>query len=672
MKNFFDLIQRLGSSSADIIWFPLLIWTCVSTFIFLLLRFNKSVNPLYQYHIRVATLFALPMGLLSAILLQVFNNFYSSSNFSTSVFVVENPLPVVYSVPLSSGSAEYSIPWMEINFLIGLVSILVLIVAALMMVRLIYSYFQLKKLHQQLNREPLTNTNLSSGIKDGSVSIAFHDHPLVPFTFGWASPIIVLPEKIKEDSTKLNMAIQHELVHIRRGDYLLQLALSVIESVFWFHPLVKIGATEIEIYREISCDQEVLNTSDIHPKKYANMLLELVPLNKGYGSFAVNMAVKQSTLKQRIETMKHHKMHKTSYKRSLFLLLSITLMVIAPIACSDLRGPETLSDEEILNEKMTLTEFVMEINGKEVMSANKPGVSVSAQGLGAIAISPKDYGLFEFSIRPFDGAVQSGAISDNIAEFKVNQLNVSIASTQKILENNSDAMIWVRHFPNAKIAPGFSSYGDANQPPPPPPPTNLNNPADQEVFIVVESMPELIGGQVGIQSKVEYPATAKRAGIQGRVTVQFIVDKNGNVVEPKVIRGIGGGCDEEAVRVVSEAKFKPGVQRGQNVEVQMSLPVLFRLNDSEFQQSNDYETPPPPPPPIKVETLESSNGTVKVKLSSDFGPLVGASVKIEGTKRATATNQEGIATISGLEKGTYKFAFSYVGFGQPVKEITVK
>ncbi|HAW82000.1 MAG TPA: hypothetical protein DCX27_21260, partial [Balneola sp.] len=131
------------------------------------------------------------------------------------------------------------------------------------------------------------------------------------------------------------------------------------ESVFWFHPLVKIGATEIEIYREISCDQEVLNTSDIHPKKYANMLLELVPLNKGYGSFAVNMAVKQSTLKQRIETMKHHKMHKTSYKRSLFLLLSITLMVIAPIACSDLRGPETLSDEEILNEKMTLTEFVM-------------------------------------------------------------------------------------------------------------------------------------------------------------------------------------------------------------------------------------------------------------------------------------------------------------------------
>jgi TonB family protein len=584
MKNFFDFIQQLGASSADIIWFPLLIWTCVATLVFFILRMKKSINPLYQYHIRVATLLALPMGLISAVLLQAFSSLYSSSNLSTSVFVVENPLPVIYTASGNSNEAAFSIPWMEANFLVGMISALFLIIAAFMIVRLIYSYVQLKKLHSDLITEPLTNTKFSNGIKDGSVSVAFHDHPLVPFTFGWKNPIIVLPEKIKDDSTKLDMAIQHELVHIRRGDYLLQLALSVIQSLFWFHPLVKIGTNEIEIYREISCDQEVLNTSDIHPKKYANMLLELVPLNKGYGSFAVNMAVKQSTLKQRIETMKHHKMHKTSYKRSLFLLLSITLMVIAPIACSDLRGPETLSDEEILNEKMTLTEFVMEINGKEVMNANKPGVSVSTPGLGAISITPKDFGLFEFALRPFDGAIQVGTISDNVVEFKLNELNVSITSTQRVLENSSDAVLWVRHFPNAKTSVGFTSYGDANRPPPPPPPTSLDNPVDQEVFIVVENMPELVGGQAGIQAKVKYPPTAIRAGIEGRVTVQFIVDKNGDVKNPKVIRGIGAGCDEEALRVVSQAKFKPGIQRGQNVEVQMSLPILFKLSNSEFKK----------------------------------------------------------------------------------------
>tara|TARA_R110000868_G_scaffold285908_2_gene546404 strand:- start:160 stop:375 length:216 start_codon:yes stop_codon:yes gene_type:complete len=68
------------------------------------------------------------------------------------------------------------------------------------------------------------------------------------------------------------------------------------------------------------------------------------------------------------------------------------------------------------------------------------------------------------------------------------------------------------------------------------------------------------------------------------------------VVNPKVIRGIGGGCDEEALRVVSQIEFTPGVQRGRNVAVQMSLPILFKLTDSEYRQSSTND---PPPPPIK-------------------------------------------------------------------------
>ncbi len=670
MKNFFDFIQQLGASSADIIWFPLLIWTCAATLVFFFLRMNKSINPLYQYHIRVATLFALPMGLVSAVLLQAFSSLYSSSNLATSVFVVENPLPVIHAPSGNFSEAEFSIPWMEANFLVGMISALFLIIAAFMLARLIYSYVQLKKLHSDLTTEPLTNTKFSNGIKDGSVSVAFHDHPLVPFTFGWKSPIIVLPERIKDDSTKLDMAIQHELVHIRRGDYLLQLALSVIQSLFWFHPLIKIGTNEIEIYREISCDQEVLNTSDIHPKKYASMLLELVPLHKGYGSFAVNMAVKQSTLKQRIETMKHHKMHKTSYKRSLFLLLSITLMVIAPIACSDLRGSETLSEEEILNEQIWIEDFIVEINGKEVMNLSEQKMKVGTDGVGAIAISPKDYGFFIIGIRSFQDAQVAGSLDGNKINFKINELNVSILSSDNILTNHNQSQVWVKHYPNYQTSAVAVAIGNPNAPPPPS--SKINNPVDQEVFIVVEKMPELIGGQAGVQSKVEYPAVAKRAGIEGRVTVQFVVDKNGDVKNPKIIRGIGGGCDEEALRVVSQAKFKPGIQRGRNVEVQMSLPILFRLNDSDYQQSsNDFKLKPPPPP-IKVETLESSNGIVKVKLSNSFGPLVGASVNIKEVNKGAVTDSEGIATITGLDKGTYKFVFSYVGHGQPVRKITVK
>lgn len=100
---------------------------------------------------------------------------------------------------------------------------------------------------------------------------------------------------------------------------------------------------------------------------------------------------------------------------------------------------------------------------------------------------------------------------------------------------------------------------------------------EEDFFIAVEQMPELIGGLAELQRRINYPEMARRAGIEGKVVVQFIVNEDGTVEEPRVIRGIGGGCDEEALRAVSEAKFKPGRQRGEAVRVQYSLPVLFRL-----------------------------------------------------------------------------------------------
>lgn len=116
----------------------------------------------------------------------------------------------------------------------------------------------------------------------------------------------------------------------------------------------------------------------------------------------------------------------------------------------------------------------------------------------------------------------------------------------------------------------------ANLPPPPPPPEEEEE-EEPEIFVIVEQMPELIGGLAGLQKKIRYPEIAKKAGVSGRVFVQFIVDENGNVVDPVVTRGIGAGCDEEAIRAVSQAKFKPGKQRGQSVRVKMSLPITFKL-----------------------------------------------------------------------------------------------
>lgn len=113
----------------------------------------------------------------------------------------------------------------------------------------------------------------------------------------------------------------------------------------------------------------------------------------------------------------------------------------------------------------------------------------------------------------------------------------------------------------------------------PPPPPAEEEEEEEDFFVVVEDMPELIGGLAELQRNIRYPDRARRAGIEGRVIVQFIVNEAGKVENPVVVRGIGGGCDEEAIRAVQNASFKPGKQRGKPVRVQYSLPVIFRLQN---------------------------------------------------------------------------------------------
>ena len=100
---------------------------------------------------------------------------------------------------------------------------------------------------------------------------------------------------------------------------------------------------------------------------------------------------------------------------------------------------------------------------------------------------------------------------------------------------------------------------------------------EQEIFMVVENQPELKGGMKALQESVEYPEFAKKAGIEGRVIVQFVVNEQGNVQNPKVTRGVHKLLNKEAIKAVKEQSFKPGKQRGEAVKVQMSLPVTFRL-----------------------------------------------------------------------------------------------
>jgi protein TonB len=108
--------------------------------------------------------------------------------------------------------------------------------------------------------------------------------------------------------------------------------------------------------------------------------------------------------------------------------------------------------------------------------------------------------------------------------------------------------------------------------------------SDSELFTFVEQMPQFPGGPEAmlkfISGNINYPEEASEAGIQGAVYVGFVVEKDGVIDEVRVLRGIGGGCDEEAVRVVSAMpNWEPGVQRGKPVRVRFNLPIRYRLTD---------------------------------------------------------------------------------------------
>jgi protein TonB len=100
---------------------------------------------------------------------------------------------------------------------------------------------------------------------------------------------------------------------------------------------------------------------------------------------------------------------------------------------------------------------------------------------------------------------------------------------------------------------------------------------DEGVYLMCEKMPELVGGTGAIQRKIRYPLQAKSLGVQGVVYVQCVIDEKGEIVSPKVVKTLGAGCDEEAIRVLKKSKFKPGYDKGKPVQVRFTLPIFFRL-----------------------------------------------------------------------------------------------
>jgi TonB family protein len=169
---------------------------------------------------------------------------------------------------------------------------------------------------------------------------------------------------------------------------------------------------------------------------------------------------------------------------------------------------------------------------------------------------------------------------------------------------------------------------------------------------IIEADPEFEGGLEAvynyIRQDITYPLEARQAGVEGRVDVEFVVDKDGSISDVEAIKGIGAGCDEEAVRVVKSLPlFKPAMQNGKPVRVRMVVPIIFELTPGETNPDKIAQGM------VIIEKIHSRNYKLTVEARYENGEWIGtvydkwsdelpaANIVVPGTTTGTTSAQDG-------------------------------
>ena len=542
-----NFIEELGNVSLNIFWLPLLLWTAMGLLAILVMKVSEKAHSVFQYHGRIALLCALPAGIMFSALNHWFSSFaQSSGQIATKFIVIQSPITV------GAANASQTLNWTSPAFISGLLLAILISISLLFLIKVAKDFIELRNFALSLKKIPLNNFSwisennilLSEQIEQ-NITIAFSDRSQVPFTFGSRKPVIVIPDHLKQkNSDKLNMAVRHELMHIKHRDFSINSMMMFVKAVFWFHPLIHKLYNGLKEYREISCDQEVLSDSTISKKFYAQLLFELASKKPFESTPAVSMAVNSSTLKKRIQLMSSQKRQKNMFRTSFYTMLVSALFMSGIMACSDLQdsGITNKDLEQTQRNIATMAEksplFVA--NGEIVDNSDNIISRIKPKYIKSIQVWKGQQALERYGEQGKNGVVELQLLDRELA---LNDLKPS-------------------------PAPGTKAKDPS---------------AEEDYFVVVEEMPELKGGMAALQQQISYPEAARKAGLEGRVIVQFIVNEEGQVENPQIIKGIGGGADEEALRVVKQTEFTPGYQKGQPVRVQYSLPIIFKLAENKTE-----------------------------------------------------------------------------------------
>ncbi|MCH8569571.1 MAG: M56 family metallopeptidase [Balneolales bacterium] len=537
-----------------------LVWTFFASLVLLFNRFSPIGSARIKYHLSTATLFALPAGLLLSPFVSFPAALFPDSSGQIGL-LTQNFSILMPEILVSSSGVTESAQGAESSSFSALWS-WTAVLSALILGAMLAGLIRLSWLWVSLKRELKNASDVSDGQiitlfkelcrdkkVDADVRLMASSVSAIPFASGFTKPIVVMPEKIihEADFEKLILIFDHELTHIKNGDYAAHFMELVVRHLFWFHPLVHFLYRQAAWYREVCCDNEVLTRYRQSFALYAELLYSYALQTDKQPHFQAAMAggyklIGRIRLLQQLHNPKRTK-SMTSLKSSLLMAVIFSVMLAGVMACSDLmQNPD--ADGQALG-----LDDAIELHGQTIT-------------LGDLR---KTVQTQHDSVVETLNRMESGEI--NVPEERLSMIKAhkqELANLLMLIDSGDAGRV-------ATLAAGLL---------PPQPGTRVSEEESggDDVFMVVEEMPVMKGGMYSLYENLVFPESARNAGTEGRVIAQFIVDEQGFPTNIDIVRSLTDDTDQAVVDALEKVRFTPGMQRGQPVKVQMTIPVVFRLN----------------------------------------------------------------------------------------------
>ena len=370
--------------------------------------------------------------------------------------------------------------------------------------------------------------------------------------------------------------MRHEMSHISHHHSWDILFAELMMILQWFNPFIYLYKKELQSLHEYQADRDVVATG-VDKKNYMMLILQqctAVDFSGMSNNFSLILT------KKRIKMITRNEKAKGLWWR---LLATLPVLAILMIANTKVTAQEQKSD--------AIKKDVLTIQMGDFELFNDDGTQMQLKDT-VVYYEDGTYTKFESSeaVDPFTGELRKTfTVKNYTAE---GMPNPNIDFTIREVEKHGDTMMYsmdpftisgdiVNKLKN-KIMTDEDIDVEV---------TEVGCVDNDTVYNIIEQMPEFPGGAEAmmkfIAGNIKYPEAAIDKNIEGRVFVSFVIEKDGSVSNVKVLRGIGGGCDEEAARVISSMpKWKPGKQKGEFVRVSYQIPIMFKLG----QTNDEYKT----------------------------------------------------------------------------------